>query len=245
MISRAFASAALLFVASFAVAQVQPGTPAPAANPVDRHLKNLESRMKAMDSFIAKLERRETAKDGSIRVLMGEARYLKPNCAALQMVRQDNPKLFEMYILSGPNFYEYRAQTKEIWYRKMESGDSKIQTNILSLLSGITAEKARQDFDWKLIREDEKVIHITLEPKPASGRREFIKADLVLVTESMLPQQVRLEQINGNIVDWKITSMDTRTPLKVGDFAPPQPPGWKLIEAPKAPAAPPGNRPPG
>src|SRR5258708_26928283 len=49
----------------------------PQQNPLDRHLLNWEERMKNVESILAKLDRQEKAKDGSIRILKGEARYLK------------------------------------------------------------------------------------------------------------------------------------------------------------------------
>src|SRR5262249_56655281 len=64
-----------------------PGTGAPNQDTIDRHLKNWETRMKGVESILAKLERIETAVDGTIRKLSGEARYLKPNYAALRMIR--------------------------------------------------------------------------------------------------------------------------------------------------------------
>src|SRR5439155_1412397 len=106
----------------------------PQKNPLDRHLINWEQRMKSVESIIAKLDRTEKSKDNTTRILKGEARYLKPNYFAVQMIRQDNPNLFEMFIGSGTMVYEYRAQTKEIWYRKLESSEIEIQNNILSIM---------------------------------------------------------------------------------------------------------------
>ena len=59
------ALAALFLVTSFATAQAPPI--APGADPLDRHLQNWEMQMKSIESFLAKLERREIAKDGTVR----------------------------------------------------------------------------------------------------------------------------------------------------------------------------------
>src|SRR5207302_8140984 len=128
----------------------------PQKNPLDRHLLNWEDRMKSVESIIAKLDRMEKAKDGTTRILKGEARFLKPNYFAVQMIRQDNPNLFEMFIGSGQIVYEYRALTKEIWYRKLDNTEVQLQNNILSIMFlGMNSVTAKQRYDLEITKEDE------------------------------------------------------------------------------------------
>jgi TIGR03009 family protein len=223
---------ALLVIAPLAAAQ----------SPLDRHLQNWETRMKGIESVRAELVRTETAKDGSVRKLSGEARYLKPTYAALQMTRTDNPKLFEMYVCNGQFFYEYRAQTKEIWVRKLQADELKAQSNFLSLLVGLTAVEAKQRFDITLTNEDANRVYLAIAPKAGAKQRDFEKAELMLLTKSMLPDRVRFRQVNGNEVEWRVTSMDF-SPMKPTAFVPPQPPGWKTVEVPGTPAPGPGSPP--
>lgn len=212
-----------------------PGAGAPNQEAIDRHLKNWEARMKSIDSILAKLERIETAKDGTVRKLTGEARYLKPNYAALRMIRTDNPNLFEMYVCSGPFFYEYRAQTKEIWVRRLQAEELKGQSNFLSLLVGMTAAEVKQQFNVTIIpKDDPNRIYFSIEPKAGAKLRDFEKAELVLLTKSMLPDRVWFRQVNGNQVEWRVTSMDL-SQLKPVDFTPPQPAGWKVVTVPSTP----------
>src|SRR5262245_51092091 len=206
-----------------------------AQDPVDRHLQNWEARMKSIESILAKLERIEAAKDGTARKLTGEARYLKPAYAALRMIRTDNPNIYEMYVCSGPFFYEYRAQTKEIWVRKLQAEELKGQSNFLSLLVGMTAAEVKQQFNVAIIsKDDPNRIYFSIEPKQGAKQRDFEKAELVLLAKTMLPDRVWFRQVNGNQVKWRVTSMDL-SPLKPADFNPPQPQGWKVVTMPGSP----------
>src|SRR5262249_10210177 len=94
--------------------QTQPANLVPVLNPqnrLDALMLQWEERMKGVESIYAtELTRTEKDKDGSIRVLRGEARYLKPNLAALRMIRQDNPSIFELYICTGTFLYDFRPK---------------------------------------------------------------------------------------------------------------------------------------
>lgn len=218
----------------------------PQQNPLDRHLLNWEEKMKGIESIWAKLDRQEKTKDNTTRLLKGEARYLKPNYAALQMIRQDNPNLYEMYICSGQYFYEYRPQTKEIWYRKLEATEMQFQNNFLSFLFGMNAVDAKRRYDLKLDKEDENYIYISIQPRFEADLLEFKRAQMVLLTKTLLPRRLWFEHVNGNEITWDVTSMDTTTKLKPADFVAPQPQGWtpKPVANP-VPAAPkPGDNPP-
>ena len=215
----------------------QPGALAPVLNPqqnpLDRHLLNWENRMKNVESILAKLERTEQPIDGSPnRVLKGEARYLKPNYAALQMIRQDNPNLYEMYIFSGQTFYEYRPQNKEIWYRKLGVGELQGQNNFLDFLFGMTAVDAKRQYDLQLTKETEDYIYLSIQPRFDSDKQKFKQAQLVLLTKSMLPRRLWFEQVNGYRVTWDVTSMDLATKLQPKDFVAPMPQGWTPKEMP-------------
>jgi TIGR03009 family protein len=227
-----------------------PGAPQPVLNPqqspLDRHLLNWEERMKGVESLLAKLERYEKAKDGTKRVLKGEARYLKPNFAALQMIRQDNPNLYEMYICSGQYFYEYQPRTKKIFYRKLEASDLQAQNNFLAFLFGMNAVDAKRRYDLKLDKDDENYIYISIQPRYQDDLREFKKAQLVLLTKTLLPRRLWFEHVNGDEITWEVTSMDTTTKLKPADFVAPQPQGWtpEAVATPTGPTAKPADTPP-
>src|SRR5262249_49325730 len=147
------------------------------------------------------------------------------------MIRPETPNLFEMYVCSGPFFYEYRAQTKEIWVRRLQAEELKGQSNFLSLLVGMTAAEAKQQFNVTLRGEDANRISFFIEPKAGAKLRDFEKAELVLFSKSMLPDRVWFRQVNGSTVEWRVTSMDL-SQLKPVDFTPPQPTGWKWVTMP-------------
>src|SRR5216684_3653627 len=86
--------------------------PAPALNPnnrLDALLMQWEARMKNVDSVWAKqMTEKDKDKDGTEREYKGEARFLKPNFVAVQLVRVDNPKFYKMFISSGNFGYDFR-----------------------------------------------------------------------------------------------------------------------------------------
>jgi TIGR03009 family protein len=216
----------------------------PQENPLDRHLLKWQEEMTKIESIWAKLDRYEKLKDGTTRVFKGEARYLKPNLAALQMVRQDNPNKYEMYICSNQYFYEYKPDTKEIFYRKLEMKEMQAQSNFLSFLFGMNAAEAKGRYTLKLGKENENYIYITIEPRLDADMREFKKAEMVLLAKTMMPRRLWFEHINGDEITWDVTSMDTATKLKAADFVAPQPPGWTAKAQTELPKAPPANIPP-
>ena len=146
-----------------------------------------------------------------------------------------------MYICSGQYFYEYRPQTKEIVYRKLEANKMQFQNNFLSFLFGMNAADAKRRYDLKLDKDDENYIYISIQPRFEADLIEFKKAQLVLLTKTLLPRRLWFEHVNGNEISWDVTSMDTTTKLKPADFVAPQPQAW----TPKAAATPPPATKPG
>ena len=216
----------------------------PQQNRLDQHLLSWEERMKGVESIVAKLDRYEKLKDGSTRVLKGEARYLKPNYAALQMIRQDNPNKYEMYISSGQVLYEYKPDTKEIFWYKLEPDQQKFQNNFLAFLFGMNAVDAKGRYDLKLDKDDENYIYISIQPRFEADLTKFKKAQMVLLTKSMLPRRLWFEHINGDEITWDVTSMDVATKLKPGDFVAPTTAGLDAETNGNAETPPPTNPPP-
>jgi TIGR03009 family protein len=198
-------------------------------NRLDALLLQWEQRMKSVESIWAKdLVRTEKEKTGEVRVLKGEARYLKPNLAALRMIREDNPALYELYISTGQFLYDYRPKSRKLYIHPLQGGQ--FQNNFLSFLFGINAIDAKQRYELTLTKENKDFIYIKISPRFDAEKREFAQAQLVLQAGSMLPRRLWFEHPNGMEVTWDIPIMDTAQKLTPKDFvAPAAPAGWETV----------------
>ncbi|MFL5341344.1 MAG: LolA family protein [Gemmataceae bacterium] len=235
-----------------------PGTPkdnAPALNPnnrLDALLMQWEARMKGVDAvYIPDMTRTDRDKDGTVKVLKGQARFLKPNYAAIQLVRVDNPNLYEMYISTGTRGYNYRPQTKTLQVYELEAQNARLMNaGILSFVGGMGAAQAKARFNLTVTKDEgpsQPFIYIDALPKADDDKREFVRAQLVFVASTMLPRRLWLVQANGSEVTYDLATVDTRTPLAPKDFvAPNAPADWKVEQIPlkQQPSASPTGAPP-
>src|SRR5262245_49059351 len=89
----------------------------PKNNRLDALLMRWESEMKNIHSIhVKKIQStdKEPAANAKPRVMEGEARYLKPNLAALRLVQVDEPRFYELMVCTGQFLYEYRPQFKKL-----------------------------------------------------------------------------------------------------------------------------------
>jgi len=214
----------------------------PKNNRLDHHLLQWEQRMSGVESILCQLQREDKDKtSGFTKTFEGEARYLKPNFAALRMIQKDNPKNYELYVSTGQYLYEYRPAQKTLRIHEIpapEKGGNLQQNNFLSFVFGMGASDAKRRYDLTLTKDlDDKnphYIYIEVRPKFESDKREFTRAQLVLFSTTMLPRRLWFEHPNGDQVTWDIKQIDTSTKLKPVDFTPPDPPeGWQRVRVPK------------
>src|SRR5262249_2263390 len=89
----------------------------PALDPTDRLdalLLKWEQAMTSVESIlVSKCVRTDKDKTGT-KTYEGEARYLKPNFAALRLIQQQNPSIYELFVCTSQAVYEYRPQSKKL-----------------------------------------------------------------------------------------------------------------------------------
>ena len=256
MRSLALTLTSLIAIVPFLSAQ-QPGNspiiPAPGSNPpaasiptpilnpngrLDALLMQWESQMKNVASVWAKeMTETDKDKDGTMRVYKGEARFLKPNYAAVQLVRVDNPKFYKMIVSTGNLGYDYRPQEKKLYvYRLPPQRAGLANAGILSFIGGMGAAEAKARFDMKISKDtgpDQPFIYIDVFPKHAADQKEFSRAQLVIVASTMLPRRLWTVAVNGNETTYDLPDVNTKVQLKPVDFAAPKmPEGWELKEVP-------------
>jgi TIGR03009 family protein len=250
----------LLFAPALAAQQpVAPARPAaapvaldPAKNRLDALLLQWEARMKGVQGLVAECVRTETdAVTNTQEVFQGTAKFLRPNRAALEMVKKSNPAIFERYICTGTYLYEYRPQNKLVRIHQLPApppgGQQQVEDNFLAFLFGMKAEEAKRRYTIRLMGEDQNYCYLEIKPNYAADKADFSKARLALFNTTFLPREVSFQQPNGTIVKWDVPRIDTSAPLSAGDFnAVPVGKDWKqeVVRPADVPGAAPGALPP-
>jgi len=238
------ALAGILLGGTAGFAQQQPQRPVappattldPARNPIDNLLVRWEEKMKSIESLQAECTRTTIDKVfGGNDVFVGQAKYMKPNLAILDLKHKTQVGRFEKYICTGTFLYEYHLQSKEIRAHKLpppkpgQVGDD----SALTFLFGMKADQAKDRYDLKFVKEDQWYLYVEILPRRDQDKHDFIKARLVLNKDSYLPRQLWFNEPNSNEITWDIPQINPRANLDRKEFeTPTPPPTWKLVPAP-------------
>lgn len=237
-------SGALVFCAALCAQQPPPASP-PAApldpnNRLDVLLMQWEARMKSIQTLKATVTRQRMDQVFKTNdTFLGEAKYMKPNLAMLELKRKDRPDIFEKYICTGTYLYEYNLSNREIRYQELPppKAGQVADDNFLSFVFGMRAEEAKRRYELKLVGEgqDKYYHYVEILPRFPADRADFQKARLVLTQNTMLPRMLTFIEPNGNQITWDIPFIETNIPLDRREFEKPTAPkDWKLVAAPKA-----------
>jgi TIGR03009 family protein len=222
----------------------QPPAPSPAAPPLDTNnrldslLMQWEAKMKSIQTLKATVKRERLDKVFNTRdSLEGEAKYMKPNLALLDLRRKDRPAIFEKYICTGTYLYEYNQGNREVRYQDLPppKPGQVADDNFLSFIFGMKAEEAKRRYDLRLLQgQDNFYYYVEILPRFPADKSDFEKARLVLTQSTLLPRQLTFIEPNGNQVTWDIPLIETGIPLDRREFVSPTiPKDWRLIKAPK------------
>jgi len=209
-----------------------------------------EAKMKSIQTLKATLTRERIDKVFNTRdEFTGEAKYMKPNLAMLDLKRKDRQDIFEKYICTGTYLYEYNQSNREIRYQELPppKPGQVADDNLLSFVFGMKAEEAKRRYDLKLFPSDKYYHYLEILPRFPADRADFERAELVLTQNTMLPRRLTFVEPNGNRITWDLPGIETNLPLNRREFESPTLPSkeWKLVKAPKAnPVRTPGNEEP-
>jgi TIGR03009 family protein len=243
----AFALAGVLLWTGLAGAQ-QPATPPapqtppldPARNPLDAALVRWEQEMKKMTTLEAavtytKLDYTFKTRD----VYEGVAKFMKPNSFMFHVEKKDNKRDFLKVIYNGAFGYEYKAKKGEIVVYRVPAPKpgQPPEDNILTLIQGMKAEDAKRRFTLQLDNvTDPNWIYVNIEARFNEDKVEFQRAQLVLDKATLMPRRLWFLEPNQNQIIWELTQTKSPGNVVPADFAKPDTPGWKLVDAP-APSA--------
>ncbi len=209
--------------------------PVQAQPSLDEILANWERGMTSIHSLIAHCTRTVIDKTwGKTEVFDGQAKYLKPSYASLEMRHAKEAARFEKFIINGQEVYTYAPDSKEIRIHRLpppKSGQV-AEDNVLSLVFGMKAVDAKKRYRLSLAPpppNDTYYYYIDIIPVSAQDRSDFTRARLVLTRNNYLPRQLWFLHPNGNEVTWDLTKLTTAVPLQAAEFRrPTPPPGWQV-----------------
>jgi TIGR03009 family protein len=235
----------------------QPPTQPPAAAPLDPHnrldalLMQWEEKMKTVQTLRAVVRRDKEDKVFNTRdTFEGEAKYIKPNLALLELRRKDRPEVFEKYICTGTYLYEYNPANREIRVHELPppKAGQVADDNFLSFVFGMRAEEAKRRYDLRLVADgQDKFYHyVEILPRFLADKADFERAQLVLTQSTFMPRRLTFVEPNGNRITWDIPFIEAGIPLDRKEFmSPAVPKDWRMVKAPKPNAVrPPGNEEP-
>ncbi len=234
----------LLYCAALGAQQPAPQPPAtPSLDPnnrLDSLLMQWEAKMKSIQTLKATVSRDRQDNVFKTRDLfVGEAKYMKPNFALLDLRRKDGQPIFEKYICTGTYLYEFNQANREVRVQELPPPNpgQVAEDNFLSFVFGMKAEEAKRRYELNLVGDgkDKNYHYVEILPRFLKDKADFQKAQLVLTQSTLLPRMLTFVEPNGNRITWDIPAMEAGAALRATEFTQPAvPPGWKLVQAPKA-----------
>ncbi|VTS02983.1 TIGR03009 domain-containing protein [Tuwongella immobilis] len=211
----------------------------PMASRLDVLLKAWEDRMKNTSTLYTECTRTEINKTfNTTEVFTGQARYMKPNLARLDLLKKDDPNNYEKYVCTGTYLYEYRPKNKLVRIHDMPKGNGNAVADnaSMSFIFGMKADEAKQRFQLTLRKEDNFWIYVDILPKYPADKQEFTKAQMVFyaspASNAMLPRRLWFEHPNGDEIMWEFNTIQTNVQLERNDFvAPSAPKDWQVVRA--------------
>lgn len=235
-----------LMLTTAAIGQ-QPPTAEEKLKRLDLVLQSWAHTMGRVEKFEAKCERETEDKVfQTVEKYSGTVRFMKEGGAdpavrlSLNLVKTDNPKVFEQFIVSKGYLYEFAPAAKEIRAHELPrpKPGAKNDHNLVALFTGANWQDAKQRYSIEHTGSDENYTYLVFEPRRAEDKAEFSKARLVLIKNTYLPRELSFFHPNGNRVTWALSNVNTDAKnLTAAAFDVTAPPGWKMTTIPlRAPA---------
>ena len=213
---------------------------------LDGLLREWEAKMKKIERFMVNCKRVEIeALRGKTQTYSGEARYLKPNFASLDLANTEEKANRELMVSNGEKLYEFKLRDKLVVIHEMPKNGMAEESTFLSFLFGLKSDEVKKRYDLTLRKanDGEGYIYIDIVPKSNADKQEFSKAELVLYSQwisqiepkdparadwAFLPARLFFRQPNDNQSTWSFSNYDLKANLTKDSFLPPQwPKDWK------------------
>src|SRR5262249_36595919 len=135
-------------------------------------------------------------------VFEGQAKYLKPSFASLELRKKGSPEQFEKLIINGQEIYTDAPDSKQIRLHKLAppKAGQVAEDNVLSLVFGMKADDAKKRYLLTLVpgpANDTWYYYIEIVPRNEADKADFTRARLVLTRNNYLPRQLWFQHPNG------------------------------------------------
>jgi TIGR03009 family protein len=211
----------------------------PSKDPLDALLLQWEDKMKSITTLSAKVVRTRDDQTFKTReIFEGQAQYMKPNLALLDLRMRGQPSKSERFVSTGTYLFEYAPAEKVLRYHELpppkpgQAGDD----NFLSFLFGMKADEAKRRYDIKFMGpgQDQYYYYLEITPRFPADKQDFQKASLALTKGTLLPRLLTFDTPNGDKIQWDIPSIESGAKLDRQDFTNPKlPAGWKYVRVPR------------
>lgn len=219
--------------------QTQGAAPQTQAAPADPRLDTLlnqwEAKMVSVQSIHAKVIReRKDAIFREIQVFEGEAKYMKPNFAILDLHQRDKPGRIEKYICTGTYLYEFKQTEKVVRVHEMLKTGQVPDDNFLTFLFGMKAKDAKERYDMQYLPDDQYYYYVRVLPRRVEDKADFKEARLAITKGSFFPRMLTFIEPNGNELTWHIPVIQDNAALDRREFMQPTlPEGWRWQAVPR------------
>ncbi|MDR3633201.1 MAG: outer-membrane lipoprotein carrier protein LolA [Isosphaeraceae bacterium] len=181
----------------------------------------------------------------------GRASLQSPSLAYLELKKVDKQKKpptlvpHEEIICTGSHVLQYAYETQQIFVFPLAKDQRKraLDEGPLPFLFNTRAAELTARYDLSLVDENKDVYLIGVMPRLETDQESFSKAFIWLNKVSFLPDKLVLFAPNEqDTKEYTFTLINENKPFDPGTFKGQRRPGWKVVENPVAPQAPPANR---
>ncbi len=235
---------ALLSTALLTSAQ---GVAPPRVENLDTVLHGWEKAMTDLRSFAAVVDRETLDKALQTKdQFKGYAMFLKAankddnSKARLELAKPSNPAVFEKYICTGKDLYEYAPTNKLVRVHVMPQNKAGgwQQESFLAFIFGMGAQQAKGRYDLEIVypapgKPDPHYHYLRIKPRTPQDKSDFTEARLSLFRANNLPAQIWYHQPNGNEITWNFSKLQIDVQIPADKyFAPDVPAGWRVDRVP-------------
>ncbi|MER3416139.1 MAG: hypothetical protein C4297_08030 [Gemmataceae bacterium] len=228
---------------------------APAPDPrLDALLTRWERETSQLHSMLAEVvcTRKYNSFTGQTEVLVGSARFMRPDLARIDLRSKDNPERYERYICTGTHIYRYVPEEKviEVYPLPARRAHQLPDDGPLPFLFGMSAETAKKRYRLRISKEDEWYTYVEVTPLYERDMVEFTRARIVILNRPTaaipkdMPRELYWIEPNRNEHKYDIQRIQMNAvAVQRTDFIKPNlPPGWtwRIVQPQEAPS---GQRP--
>ena len=194
--------------------------------------------MLTLESFYTRCTR--TDKDALTKretILEGEAMFMRPNLAKIELTNKANKQDFERIFFKEKHIFNYLPREKVVMVHEIPPSKPNEENVILSFLRGMKPADAKKRFAMSLQKENEYYAYILISPKAAADQQDFVQAQLAVWIKNppnqkpnieFMPSRFWYREPNKKEVTYLFTDIVPNAELDKAKFSPTKPQDWEV-----------------